>query len=232
MTHACPVQSCNSQVASHLYMCPRHWRMVPKPLQKAVYESYKKNGQVSANHREAVRVVEAAEAGRSAIKLPAGTRALTIYQPWASLIMIGAKPYEFRRWDFSLLPALAKLVGQRIVIHASVRRPSLDELDDILDRIEHGESALKADLAEPLVRQMFAALKARGKEADLHMAPLGVALGTAVIGQPRAVMSLVADQVADSDRLDEHIFGWPLASIEPFPQPVPAAGAQGFWSWS
>jgi hypothetical protein len=25
-------------------------------------------------------------------------KALTIYQPWASLVMIGAKPYEFRRW--------------------------------------------------------------------------------------------------------------------------------------
>ncbi|MGJ5203597.1 hypothetical protein [Bradyrhizobium sp. HKCCYLR20261] len=230
MSHACPVQNCSSQVASHLYMCPRHWRMVPKPLQTAVYESYQKDGRVSVNHREAVRVVEAAEAGRSAIKLPPGTRALTIYQPWASLIMIGAKPYEFRRWDFSLLPALAKLVGQRIVIHASVRRPSLDELNDILDRIEQGESALKADLAEPLVRQMSAAVGA--KVADLHMAPLGVALGTAVIGQPRRVVDIFKGAVADSDRLDEHMFGWPLASIEPFPQPVPAAGAQGFWSWS
>ena len=25
-------------------------------------------------------------------------RALTIWQPWASLIIIGAKPFEWRRW--------------------------------------------------------------------------------------------------------------------------------------
>jgi hypothetical protein len=37
-------------------------------------------------------------------------KALTIWQPWASLIMAGCKPYEFRRWA-----APQRLVGQRLV---------------------------------------------------------------------------------------------------------------------
>lgn len=27
-------------------------------------------------------------------------KALTVWQPWASLIIMGAKPYEFRKWDY------------------------------------------------------------------------------------------------------------------------------------
>ena len=44
-------------------------------------------------------------------------KALTIWQPWASLIMAGAKPYEFRGWR-----APRSIIGQRIVIHAAARK--------------------------------------------------------------------------------------------------------------
>ena len=44
-------------------------------------------------------------------------KALTIWQPWASLIIAGAKPFEFRGWR-----PPASLIGQRIVIHAAARK--------------------------------------------------------------------------------------------------------------
>lgn len=230
--HQCPIANCITNVPSGVYMCPRHWRMVPKPLQAAVYGSFHAGQGISANHREAVRVVEAAELGRNITGLPAGTKALTIWQPWASLIILRAKPFEFRGWKFTDKPHLAKLVGQRIVIHAGARRPPQSELDDILYRIDEGVSALDATIARPLVKQMRAALHSRGKEADLHMAPLGVALGTAVIGEPRSVLDIFKDTVADSDRLDDSLYGWPMTDIERFETPIPSAGAQGFWNWS
>ena len=43
-------------------------------------------------------------------------KALTLHQPWASLIVEGFKPREFRVWA-----APQALVGQRIVIHAAKR---------------------------------------------------------------------------------------------------------------
>ena len=43
-------------------------------------------------------------------------KALTIWQPWATLIMIGAKPHEFRGY-----PAPRFVRNQRIVIHAGAR---------------------------------------------------------------------------------------------------------------
>ena len=44
-------------------------------------------------------------------------KALTLWQPWASLVIAGAKPYEFRSWS-----PPRWLIGQRIVIHAAARR--------------------------------------------------------------------------------------------------------------
>ena len=44
-------------------------------------------------------------------------KALTIWQPWASLIMAGAKPWEWRGWA-----PPRSLVGQRIAIHAGARK--------------------------------------------------------------------------------------------------------------
>lgn len=45
------------------------------------------------------------------------TRALTLWQPRPSLIVLGLKPFEFRRW-----PAPKSFVGRRNAIH-SARRP-------------------------------------------------------------------------------------------------------------
>lgn len=37
----CPVDGCNEEHGSHLFMCPAHWRMVPKDLQGEVYAAYR-----------------------------------------------------------------------------------------------------------------------------------------------------------------------------------------------
>lgn len=37
-------------------------------------------------------------------------------------------------------------------------------------------------------------------------------------------------QTPDSDRLDDHMWGWPLSDIQPFDAPIPMNGAQGFWN--
>lgn len=231
MPHACPIDGCrNTRVPDGIFMCARHWRLVPRPLQKAVYEAYRSGLRAgnSQNHREAIRVVQEAEQGRAIVALPEGTMALTVWQPWATLIMIGAKPWEFRKWSFTDKPHLAKLVGQRIVLHAGTRKPTQTELRDLLLRIEEGESALDARLATPLVSNVLDALI---HKTDIPI-PLGAALGTAVIGQPRSVLDIFRDQVADSDRLDEHMYGWPMGEPRPFVAPIKAAGAQGFWCWS
>lgn len=226
--HRCPSPNCASMVPYEMLMCTRHWRMVPKPLQKAIYDTY--NGNALQAHREncaeAIRITGASEDGRKMPGITAGMKALTFWQPWASLIMVGAKPYEFRKWNFADKPHLAKLIGQRIVIHAGARKPRPDELRDILDRIDAGESALDAKLAEKLVcAELLTPI-------GIPALPLSAALGTAILGEPKRSFDLFKHIVADSDRLDHQMYAWPLSDIQPFPSPVPAAGAQGFWNWS
>lgn len=228
MTHCCPVEHCSVPVPRGVYMCARHWRMVPRPLQAAVYDSYRRTPGISDNHREALRIVNATEASRGALGLPAGMYALTVWQPWATLIIAGAKPFEFRRWAFTDRPALRRLVGQEIVVHAGARKPKPGELLDVLDRIQEGESALDATIATPIVQDTLAAVETK---RPLPI-PLGAAIGTVTLGAPRSVIDLFADKVADSDRLDQHMYGWPVSNPKPFPQPVPAVGAQGFWRYS
>lgn len=209
-------------------MCARHWRMVPKPVQEAIYESHRSGNRPvwRENSFEAVRVVDAMEGGRAALGLPRGTKALTVWQPWASLIILGAKPWEFRRWNFADRPSLALQIGRRIVVHAGARPIRTSELDDILERIDANDSALDVSIALPFVRAL------RDSDQRQTLAPLGAALGTAVLGEPRNVVDLFKDTIADSDRLDEHMYGWPMDDVARFAQPIPAAGAQGFWNWS
>lgn len=145
-------------------------------------------------------------------------KALTIYQPWASLIMAGAKPVEWRGWACPRW-----IVGQRIAIHASARAAKPDELADILARIDCAETSLIAEIARPLL-----------DKNHTRNWPLSSVLGTAIIGRPIPAIDWVrahSPGFLDSDRVDHSKFAWPLTEIERFEPPIPARGAQGFWNW-
>jgi hypothetical protein len=149
-------------------------------------------------------------------------KALTVYQPWASLIMIGAKPYEFRRWDYR--EREGRLEGQRIVIHAGARPIRLREVEDIIARMTDRISSLRAEIAMPMLERLRAAYRCQG------VLPLACGLGTAVLGKPKSVNELF-NSPADSDRIDHHMFAWPLTDIKAFDEPAPMRGMQGFWNW-
>jgi hypothetical protein len=228
MTHVCPAEGCET-VIGRVFMCSRHWRMVPRPLQLAIYETHESGARAAyvANCREAIRSVAAQELGRKAAGIEGPMKALTVWQPWASLIMIGAKPYEFRRWNFTDRPQYRTLAGQRIVIHAGAPKVRTDEVEDIITRIAEGESALIDAIAAPFLARLLEACRAKQQ-----IIPLSAALGTAVIGEPQRAAVLFADKVADSDRLDQHMYAWPMTDPRPFAEPIPAKGAQQFWRWS
>lgn len=132
------------------------------------------------------------------------------------MIMAGVKRYEFRRW-----PAPKHLVGQRIVIHAGARPMKAPELLDLRMRCREGDTALDAVPALALIGRVL-----RG-EIQL---PLASGLGTAMLGEPKRAVELFGE-VADSDRIDQHLWCWPLTGVERFEPIVPARGFQGFWPW-
>lgn len=153
-------------------------------------------------------------------------KALTIWQPWASLIIAGAKPYEFRRWSFAERRDTARLVGQRIAIHAGMRKVKHKEVVELLYRLRHQKGAgtgLVVEKAVPVLERVLTAP---------DCLPRGAVLGSAIFGRPRKAATIFRGDVADSDRLDHSIWAWPLTEIERLEPPLPARGAQGFWNWS
>lgn len=161
--------------------------------------------------------------------MSAPLKALTIWQPWSSLIMIGAKPYEFRSW----LPPKS-LVGQRIVNHAAARKMRLDEVEDLIARLSDPEMAwttcLRPDIALPFLKGVQGALR-MGQQP----LPLGFGLGTATVGTPvtgaRAAKDFgCPDLINNSDSAFTN-WGWPMLDIERWDEPVPMTGKQGLWNW-
>ncbi len=153
-------------------------------------------------------------AERSSDTLPA----LTIWQPWASLIIAGAKPVEWRGWRCPRW-----VIGKRIAIHAGARPAKPEEIADILERLDAGETSL-------VPYETFRLLNT----VPLRSWPLSSILGTAVLGEPVPALEWVYQHhpdFADSDRLDHSKFAWPLTEIARFEPVIPARGAQGFWRW-
>lgn len=157
-------------------------------------------------------------------------KALTIWQPWASLIIAGAKPYEFRGWRYP--PAL---LGERIVIHAAARKVDRDEVCALYHVLLHrnysddiaqaaAETCLYPNEALPILAQMLTT-----------GLPMACSLGTAVLGELRLGTDIAEEfgvpRAKDSNR-DEHAnWGWRMAFVDLWPEPIPMRGKQGFWNW-
>jgi hypothetical protein len=153
-------------------------------------------------------------------------KAFTIWQPWASLIMVGAKPDEFRPKSY-LEYIAAPRVGDTIAIHAGARKIKLPEVHDLLTRLgrDDDRTALVPALALPLLERILNA------PIGQPVVPLMHLLGTAVIGEPQLACDRFKMQVADSDR-GAFDWAWPLSDIRPFVRPIEMRGAQGFWDVS
>jgi hypothetical protein len=132
-------------------------------------------------------------------------KALSIWQPWASLIAIGAKTIETRHWE----PSFA-LIGQRIAIHASktdreLRLCSYEPFDRFVPNA--GLLPLGAVIAT----------------ARLHMV---VPITAQNVRGLRETPELTAQEAAFGDYTPGR-FGWMLADVQRLDRPLRWRGAQG-----
>lgn len=95
---------------------------------------------------------------------PTTLPAISLWQPWASLIALGAKTIETRSWR-----APARLIGQRIAIHATASIPSALGL---------GRRGRKV-IGDYEVEKDAAGLLLRGPIAWPYRLPLGAVVATA-----------------------------------------------------
>jgi activating signal cointegrator 1 len=174
-------------------------------------------------------------------------KALTLTQPWATLVASGAKTIETRSWSTKYRGLLA--------VHAAASRPALGQVGPYVirdlagDRVIHGEGT-------PLVTKSL---------------PLGAVIATCRLvdvvrtdtmpGFERIVswgrLGMEDEPPGQLDWIDEHDppcdydglvwdlkanrplgdftpgrHAWLLADIEPTAEPVPVKGALGLWEWA
>ena len=150
-------------------------------------------------------------------------KALTLHQPWASLIAHGVKSIETRSW-----PPPREIVGDRIAIHAGKRDPdSWEWNDDIRLACEHwdfdiplGVVVATARLAE--VRKVTQNPRLRRWEPDYRY----------VLATSR--ISTLEHREIKIDSFGDFSLGrwlWMLTDIQKVEPLVPARGRQGFWDW-
>ena len=147
--------------------------------------------------------------------------AITIWQPWASLIAYQCKPYEFRKW-----PAYRRVINQRIAIHAGARPARRNEVQDLLIRLRTDGGEGTGLLVEESI-DFLERISTR-----LASLPLSAIVCTANMASSKLAKDIFESQVSDSDRIDHHMWAWPLGAVQRLEPPQPATGKQGFWEWS
>ncbi|MFZ0269903.1 hypothetical protein [Caulobacter sp.] len=147
----------------------------------------------------------------AALPLPAdcqGIWAISLWQPWASALMFPhLKVHETRHW-----PAPARLIGQRVAIHAAQRRCPLNETSLLNDE------AANATFGLPWRQNV----------------PYGALIGTAILAACQPMSGQYAARPAHAN--DEAFgywsaerFAWRMADPIPFETPLPMKGQQGWW---
>lgn len=132
-------------------------------------------------------------------------KALSLWQPWASLIAIGAKEFETRSWRHNYRGLVA--------IHAS-KRWTRDEIYMTEHFARTYPVATQGKLLKPL--------------------PLGVVLCVAKlmdIVPTEAIRHHLAQPERAFGDYTSGRYAWELQVVKVFDEPIPWKGAQGLWDW-
>jgi hypothetical protein len=136
-------------------------------------------------------------------------KALTLTQPWASLVVLGVKHWETRGW----VPWVGTLreCGGRIAIHAA-KGWTRDDRDFAAELHERGILPVAP--------------------ADL---PLGAVLGEAtIVGLARTTTPMALELSDLEHELGDYSpgrYAWELGRVAAYPEPIPARGMLGLWEW-
>jgi hypothetical protein len=170
-------------------------------------------------------------------------KAITILQPWASLIALGAKKFETRSWKTSYQGPIAIHAGKKPFrfIPGYCGNVFLNALADTLRITRIGEDESEGDFL---------------RRFEKHTSQPGVMPLGAVIATAELVGCCLIDKIQemscapwetgcwDGDHwidptTEELIFGdwrpgrfaWELKKVRKLPVPIPARGRQGLWEW-
>ena len=170
-------------------------------------------------------------------------KAISLWQPYASLIAFGSKPYETRHWsppDY--------LIGQRIAIHAAKRKITKSEYDYWQD--------CEDDLYQGIDHEICTEFKIPCDVNWRKLLPYGAVVATATLyavykvkeeyngdvicsgtfrRKSNGKLAYIKNLLIETDEFGDYSIGrylWELTEIEVLTPPVPAIGRQGIWNWN
>lgn len=154
-------------------------------------------------------------------------KTLSLWQPWATLFVYGAKRIETRSWQWPKswpLPAV-------LAVHATKSWGRGHDRDDY--------EQLCAE--EPFRTALFECGFRDGGRVAVEAIPLGAVVGivrlVACVGTAQLVGGLAfKGALTERERAFGNYtpgrYGWVADRAQPFARIVPAAGAQGIWHWN
>jgi hypothetical protein len=142
-------------------------------------------------------------------------KALTIKQPWATLIATGAKRVETRSWSSRYRGLLA--------VHAGAGFPKLGQRASL-------DSAFAIEIAnDPLplgaviaTCRLVSCIPTRGLQQNRVIA---------MDPETRCADFVMTDEERNFGDYAEGRWAWLLADVKPLPVPIPARGRLGLWNW-
>lgn len=141
-------------------------------------------------------------------------KAISLWQPWATLVALNGKRFETRSWPTTYTGPLA--------IHASKNTAALD--------------AIFGDATPPEFRAIKRLMASVGLGCREPF-PLGAVVCTVdLVGCWRTDFMGGDELVTDAEKIvgdwSPGRFAWVLTQVKRLEPPIPAAGRQGLWTWS
>jgi hypothetical protein len=127
--------------------------------------------------------------------------ALTVWQPWASLIAHGRKAVENRSWE----PDARLRPGDLVAIHAGTKKD-----------LAQWDAAIK------IAGELTSCGRFEALDIDLYSAPYGAIVGVATLDEVRSTPR-------GDDPWFFGPIGWYLRDAVAFKAPIRCAGSQGLW---
>lgn len=154
-------------------------------------------------------------------------KALTVWQPWASLIAVNAKRYETRSWFTRYRGAIA--------IHAASR--SIRETLRMLDygAMQIMATALGLDAPEDLMQLATGCVIATAKLTGCHSITRHPNHEFPILRRKMSRNEMGIVTIEDPERLFGDYtpgrYAWELEKVKMLREPVVVAGHQGLWDW-
>lgn len=145
-------------------------------------------------------------------------RAITVHQPWATLIALEQKKFETRSWKIAYRGELAIHAGKKIDKQAC----RLEPFHSVLARHGYNEENLPSGAIIAVCRLKECRSVSRPSETEVLLNSDRPDMAEELsIGMQEAIFGDYSDGR----------FAWELSEVRRLPEPVPVKGRQGLWTW-